>query len=106
MLGIAGRAGDPHARAVWAVIGARLGAGLTNLINLLNPERVVIGGGIVNNWSLFAPAMLAVVRREAMEAAVRSVGVVRAEIGDYAGVVGAAMLVWSDSTKVGPARRA
>jgi glucokinase len=96
MLGIAGRAGDPHARAAWAEIGARLGTGVTNLINLLNPERVVIGGGIANNWSLFAPSMKAVVRREAMGAAGRAVRVVRAELGDYAGVVGAAMLVWND----------
>jgi glucokinase len=94
MLGIAGRAGDPHARAAWKTIGARLGIGVTNLVNLLNPDRVVIGGGIANNWSLFAPSMMAAVRREAMPAAGRAVRIVRAEIGDYAGVVGAAVLVW------------
>ncbi|OGX28554.1 MAG: hypothetical protein A3B78_03030 [Omnitrophica WOR_2 bacterium RIFCSPHIGHO2_02_FULL_67_20] len=96
LIGRAARAGDPHARAVWAEIGARLGVGVANLVNLCNPERVVIGGGIANNWSLFAPAMRVTVRREAMAGSARAVRIVRARLGDYAGIVGAAVLVWED----------
>ena len=94
LIGRAARAGDPHARAVWAEIGARLGVGVANLVNLCNPERVVIGGGIANNWSLFAPAMRLAVRREAMAVAGRAVRIVRARLGDFAGIVGAAVLIW------------
>ena len=94
LIGRAGRAGDPQARAVWAEIGGRLGKGLANLINLFNPERIVIGGGLANNWSLFAPAMRARVRAEAMRVPLRDVRIVRAQLGDYAGIVGAAVLVW------------
>ena len=93
LIGRAGRAGDPHARAVWAEIGARLGGGVANLVNLFNPECLVIGGGIANNWSLFAPAMRVTVRREAMAVPARAVRIVRARLGDYAGIVGAAVLI-------------
>ncbi len=98
LIGRAARAGDPHARAVWVEIGARLGVGVANLVNLCNPERVVIGGGIANNWSLFAPAMRLTVRREAMAVPARAVRIVRAQLGDYAGIVGAAVLVWDNKT--------
>jgi glucokinase len=98
ILGQAGRAGDPHARAVWAEIGHRLGLGVANLVNIFNPDRIVIGGGIANNWSLFSPSMRRTVRREAMRVPARAARIVRAQLGDYAGVVGTAVLVWSASS--------
>jgi glucokinase len=35
-------------------VGAYLGIGVANLINILNPEMIVIGGGVANVWDLFA----------------------------------------------------
>jgi glucokinase len=96
LVGRSARAGDPLSRQVWVDIGTRLGAGVADLVNLLNPERVVIGGGVANNWRLFAPALLATVRAEAMAVPARAVRIVRARLGDYAGIVGAAVLVWDD----------
>jgi glucokinase len=96
LIGQAGRAGDPSARVVWAEIGRRLGLGIANLINIFNPDRIVIGGGIANNWSLFGPAMRRTVRAEAMAVPARAARIVRAELGDYAGVVGAAVLLWDN----------
>ena len=98
LIGQAGRAGDSHARAVWQEIGRRLGLGVANLVNMFNPDRVVIGGGIANNWSLFAPAMRRTVRAEAMRVPARAARIVRGQLGDYAGVVGTAVLVWSASS--------
>ena len=94
--GEAARAGDPRARRVWMEIGRRLGQGVANLVNLINPERVVIGGGVANNWALFAPALRATLRTEAMAVSVRAVRVVRGRLGDQAGVLGAAVLVWEE----------
>jgi glucokinase len=94
LVGRAARAGDARARRVWHTIGRRLGLGLANVVNLLNPDRIVIGGGVAKNWPLFAPRLKATLRAEAMEVSVRGVRVVRARFADQAGVLGAAVLVW------------
>ena len=90
----AARRGDAEARMIWAEVGCSLGLGLANVVNLLNPERVIIGGGVANAWPLFAPALMRTIRREAMEVPAQAVRVVRAQLGDRAGIVGAAVLVW------------
>lgn len=97
MIGDAARAGNARARAVWAEVGRRLGIGAANLANLLNPQRIVIGGGIANNWALFSPALLKTLRAEAMASSGRTVRVLPARLGDRAGIVGAAVLVWCAS---------
>src|SRR5947209_807708 len=47
----AGVAGDELALEVFRRMGVYLGIGLANLINILNSETIVIGGGVVNGWS-------------------------------------------------------
>ena len=94
LIGDAARAGHARAREVWADVGRRLGAGLANVVNLLNPQRIVIGGGIANNWALFAPALMTALQANAMDRPARTVRVVRGRLGDRAGIVGAAVLVW------------
>ncbi len=93
-IGQAARAGDRRAQAVWAEIGRRLGLGLANVVNILSPERIILAGGIANNWSSFGPAMRRTLRAEAMCTPGRAVRVVRAALGDEAGILGAAVLVW------------
>ena len=39
--------GDPAARDVVALMGTSLGVGIANIVNILNPEVIVIGGGVV-----------------------------------------------------------
>ncbi len=94
LIGRAARAGDPAARRVWVEIGRRLGIGLANLVNALNPERVVIGGGVSNNWTSFSPTLIKTLRAEAMDVPGSAVRVVRTALGDRAGIIGAAVLVW------------
>ena len=97
LVGRAARAGDSRARRVWVEIGRRLGVGLANVVNLLNPDRIVIGGGVANNWTLFAPTLIRTLRAEAMEVPGAAVQVVRGRLGDRAGIVGAAVLVWNET---------
>lgn len=92
----AARAGDAVARQVWRSVGCSLGIGVGSLINVFNPDRVVIGGGVSNAWSLFAPTMMRTIRAQAMTIPARAARVVRARLGDRAGILGAAVLVWSD----------
>jgi glucokinase len=84
--------GDAYARELWGEVGALLGTALANLVTLLNPARVILGGGVI----LGCPGLEAIVHRVFEEEVSRSAGVGvtldRAHLGDDAGVVGAALL--------------
>ena len=95
----AARAGDAGAAQVWRDAGRWLGVGIANLVNVLNPQRVVIGGGVANAWSLFYPSLLRAVREGAMPVPARAVRIVRARLGERAGIVGAAALIWSEPSR-------
>ena len=83
-------AGDPLAARVWRETVDALGAGLTSIVNMLEPELVVLGGGVTRSGdALIAPARAAV-RAAAMTPGGRAVRVERAALGDRVGVVGAA----------------
>lgn len=83
-------AGDPLAARVWRETIDALGTGLTSIVNMLEPELVVLGGGVTRAGdALIAPARAAV-RAAAMTPGGRSVRVERAALGDQVGVVGAA----------------
>jgi len=86
----AGLKGDELALEIFRRMGVYLGIGLANLINILNPEMIVIAGGVVNGWDLFEKYM----RQEVEERAfpLVRVKIVRAKCGDDAGLLGAARL--------------
>lgn len=81
--------GDPIAVDVVRETARFLGAGLGALLNVLNPEVVVLAGGVVNaGEALFAP-LKAEVRRRAFAPAVDACRIVPGQLGGSAGVVGA-----------------
>ncbi len=86
------RAGDAYAIALWDEVGDLLGTAIANLVTILNPARLILGGGVL----LGCPALAGVVRRRFDEAvsrsATRGFTIERAWLGDDAGVVGAALL--------------
>jgi glucokinase len=93
------RAGDPAAVAAYEELGRLLGVGLTSLVNVFNPELVVIGGSVVAAGDL----LLEPARREIAWRALRpqrdEVRVVEAKFAADAGVLGAAALAlteWQD----------
>ena len=88
----AGRDGDELAQAVFKRFGMYLGIGLANLINLIDPEIIVIAGGAVNGWDLFATEMYQQVEERAFRSTAQQVRIARAECGDNAGLLGAAWL--------------
>jgi glucokinase len=92
----AGIAGDELAIEVFRRMGVYLGIGLASLINILNPEIVVIGGGLSNGWALFEKHMKQQVIERAFPIPARRVKIVRAECGDDAGLLGAARLALKD----------
>jgi glucokinase len=88
----AGLKGDELALEIFRRMGVYLGIGLANLINILNPEMIVIAGGVVNGWDLFEKHMLQQVEERAFPLLAARVKIVRAECGDDAGLLGAARL--------------
>ncbi|CAN5766606.1 ROK family protein [soil metagenome] len=92
----AGLEGDELALEVFRRMGVYLGIGLASLVNLLNPEIIVIAGGLSNGWELFEQHMHQQVIERAFPLPARSVKITRAECGDDAGFLGAARLAFED----------
>lgn len=88
------RNGDKSAREIFAVCGCKLGEGLSLLIDLLNPEVIVLGGIFARCEDLLRPAMEEVLQRETLPAALKNCRVTPAslgeQIGDYAALAVAA----------------
>ncbi len=84
--------GRPHAVRFWRYIGEKLGIMLVGVVNFLNPEKIIIGGGIANAGKhLFNPLKKTVAKR-AMKVQKKRVKIVKARLGGNAGVIGAAVL--------------
>jgi glucokinase len=81
---------DPYATEVMKDTAKFLGSGVASIINILNPEMVVIAGGVTRAGDhLFVP-LIAEVRRRAFRSAQECCRIVPAELPGTAGVVGAA----------------
>ena len=88
-VGEAAAAGDALALALWREVGERLGEALAVFIDVLNPERIVIGSIYQRCERFIAPAMQAVINREALAASARDCQVVPAQLGDEIGAAAA-----------------
>jgi glucokinase len=85
-------AGDAAAASVLAQVGRRLGYGLVGVVNVFNPEMIVIGGGaIAAGEMLLAPAREVVAER-ALPPMREMVSIVPTAFGDESGMLGAALL--------------
>ncbi len=93
LIGQAANAGDKLAGEVVERAATYLGIGLGNLVNLLNPEVIVVGGGVSRLGELLlAPARKAM-QAHAFPHAVSGMKLVQASLGDMAGVMGMASYV-------------
>jgi glucokinase len=88
----AAMAGDELAREVFRTMGSYLGVAMASFINIFNPEVIVIGGGVSAAWEIFGEHARAETLRRAFQAPAERCLIVRAERGDYAGLIGAAWL--------------
>jgi glucokinase len=86
----AARDGDPIARRVMKDMGAMLGIGIANLINIFNPNMIVIGGGVKDAWDLFIGATHEEIMRRAFQVPAERTEIVPSLLGDDAGLIGAA----------------
>ena len=93
----AARAGHPGALAALDLLGRRLGVGIANVVNMFDPDLVVVGGGVSSAGEL----LLAPAREEAARFVLRGVGtkttIRQAHWGVRAGVRGAALLAGQEA---------
>ncbi len=90
-VGRAAGAGNEIALRVFGEVGEYLGIALANIINLLNPDMAVIGGGVARAGEPLFSAVRSTVLRRALGLSGKCVEIVPARFGQDAGVVGAAM---------------
>jgi glucokinase len=91
----AAKKSDQLAQEVFHRMGVYLGVALATLVNVLNPERIVIAGGVANSWDLFAEHAIQEMRTQAFPLPAANVQIKRGECCDNAGLLGAASLAFS-----------
>jgi glucokinase len=88
--------GDEAARGAVEEIGRRLGAGLVGIVNIFNPEVVVIGGGAARAGDLLLDPARAVVLARALRPSRDLARIVPARFGEDAGMLGAAIFAFEE----------
>jgi glucokinase len=86
------RRGDPLAKKVWSDMARALGTGIANLVNVFNPDLVVLGGGLILAGNDLLQPVRAEVRRSAFERPAKTARIVLSRLGGDAGVIGAAVM--------------
>lgn len=98
-VGAAARSGDPLALDVLSRAASYLGMGLVNLVNIFNPEMIILGGGMAKLGALFLDPVKRVVAEAAFPVSAQAVSIVTAQLGNEAGIYGAAAYVLKTSTR-------
>lgn len=96
-LGELAKAGDLQVLEFWKSYGRHLGIGLASLIYILTPEAIVIGGGVSASAEFFFPAVKAEIELRVLKSSRSGLQLLQAELGNQAGMVGAAKLAWQIS---------
>ena len=93
-------AGDPVAGRVWAGTIEALASAITDLVNVFEPDLVVLGGGVTRSGATLLDPLRSTVLAAAMGPAASTVRIEFAELGDQVGVIGAAAIAFDlDSAK-------
>lgn len=85
--------GDPTATQVVQEVAEHLGVAVSNLINLLNPQRIVLGGPVGHSADVLIPPLRLAVQRRAMAYPLSFAEITVSRLGPHAGAIGAAVLV-------------
>jgi len=93
--------GDDLATEIVNTVGRRLGEGLSILIDILNPERIVIGSIFARSGHLLLPAMESALREEAIPSSRAMCQIVAAELGESLGDVAALSVIGDRGLGIG-----
>ena len=96
--------GDMLSRDILKEAGRALGVGIATVINILSPEAIILAGGLVGAWNIYVQEAIREASRRAFKDLFDSVKIIPSSLGDEAGVVGAASLVFMKIAKQTPPR--
>jgi len=85
--------GDVVAKRIYTKMGETIGIGLSSVVNLLNPEKIIIGGGVAEAGDILLEPIRKTIAKRAMPIQAAAVEVVPAQLGNSAGVIGASLLI-------------
>lgn len=85
--------GNKLALEVWSYVGKQLGIALVGVVNLLNPDCIVVGGGVANADKSLFKKLREVISTQAMRVQAKDVKIFKAKLGNDAGLIGAAIIV-------------
>ncbi len=85
--------GDAVSLQIFKQIGEIIGVGLSSVINLLNPEKIIIGGGVADAGEILLEPIRKTIEDRAMPIQKEAVKVVPAQLANAAGVIGASLLI-------------
>ncbi len=86
--------GDLKAQTIFVSMGEALEITLAMLVNTFNFPLYLLSGGVLGAWDLFAPAMIEKTRRRSLTFRTTGTRIEKAELGNEAGLFGAAYLPW------------
>ena len=89
----AAKEGDVVAQRIFQIMGEYIGTGLASVVNLLNPEKIVIGGGVADAGDILIEPLKSALKNRAMPIQGAAVDIVPAQLGNTAGVIGASLLI-------------
>lgn len=93
-VGVLARHGNQKACAVFVELGRALGIAIADLLNIFDPERIAIGGGVAGAWPLFHKPMMDEIGRRAVRPVRLNEKVRRSLLKNEAGMIGAAGLAY------------
>ena len=90
--------GDALSREILRDAGRFLGVGIANMINLMSPEAIILAGGLVGAWNIYVQEAIKEASRRAFKELFDAVKIIPSSLGDDAGIVGAASLVFMETS--------
>ncbi|MFC2025046.1 ROK family protein [Chloroflexota bacterium] len=97
-ISLAAQNGDPIALEVIDKAASYLGAGIVNLVNIFNPDIIIIGGGMAKMGDLLLEPVRQVLKERAFQLSSQAVRIVPAQLGNDAGVYGAAIFAFQQGS--------
>ncbi len=96
---VAARKGDPLALETFRRAGTLLGYGIANIVSLLDPQVIVLGGGLAAVSDLYLESLRTAMLERAQPLSASQVKVVVSKLGDKANLLGCARLAWDHAGK-------
>ena len=85
--------GNKKAIAIWTDVAEKLSVAIIGVVNLLNPDKIVIGGGVSSAGLLILTPLKKQIKSRAMKDQAKHVKIVLAKLGGDAGIIGSSILV-------------